>query len=74
MTTQTHTVFKTEHQTFVVKDADQSVFDNFDYDELLAIGFALRDRAEALAPTVPLYAGYLNGIVAKLQPLVDHSL
>lgn len=73
MTTQTHTTFKTEHQTFVVKTADQSVFENFDYDELLAIGFALRDRAEALAPRVPLYADYLNAIADKLKPLVDDA-
>jgi hypothetical protein len=74
MTTQTHTVFQTEHQTFVVKSADDSVFDNFDYDELLAIGYALRDRAESLAPRVPLYAGYLNAIADKISTLVDSEI
>jgi hypothetical protein len=69
--TTTTTTHQTEHQTFVVKGADESIFDNFDYDELLAIGYALKDRAESLAPRVPKYAGYLTAIVDKISTLVD---
>jgi hypothetical protein len=65
------TTYQTETTTFAVKDADQSVFENFDYDELLAIGYALKDRAESLAPRVPKYAGYLTAIVDKISTLVD---
>ena len=71
MTTQTHTTFQTETQTFVVKSADTSVFENFDYDEVLAIGFALSDRADALEGTTPLYASYLRAIAVKLEELTN---
>ncbi len=66
--TQTQT-FNTETQTFVVKGADASVLDHFDFDELLAIGYALRNRAEVLADRAPLYGDYLNAIADKLDAL-----
>ena len=58
--------YDTEHYSFVVKGADNSIFDNFDYDELVAMTFALTQRADSLRDTIPRYAKYLDAIANKL--------
>lgn len=64
-------VFETETLTFVVKGADTSLFDNFDYDEMIAIVFALRERANAKQDAVPNYASYLRAIADKIEAVAD---
>lgn len=64
-------VFETESINFVVKGADASLFDNFDYDEMIAIVFALRERANAKQDTVPNYAEYLRAIADKIEAIAD---
>ena len=62
---------QTETLKFQVKEASNSVFENFDYDELIAIQFALTERAERLGEVKPLYASYLTAIASKLEALTN---
>jgi len=63
------TFIQTETLNFRVKSVEGNVFENFDYDELIAIQFALTERAETLGEAKPLYASYLTAIASKLEAL-----
>jgi hypothetical protein len=57
-----------------VKNASLSIFDNFSEDELVAITFALSDRADTLDSTGvsdPAYTKFLRVMAEKIDSLVN---